>query len=122
MKVVDNLKYKDFQTIVKLTKEVEEYLLENKIDLKLSSRIPSVQYWYENDLLPFSRLKDEDIKDFELIYCGIIERPEEYESLGNIMKKFKLKKEDVVFDGSVTLLELKNICVRWIVIKSKRLL
>ncbi|MCK4647570.1 hypothetical protein KAT24_01415 [Candidatus Pacearchaeota archaeon] len=118
MKVVDRLEYKNFQTIVKLTKEVEGFLLKNNIDLKLSSRIPSAQYWYENNLFPLNRLKDKDIKNFELIYCGIIERPEEYESLENIMKKFKLTKEDVVFDGSVTLLELKDTFVRWILIKA----
>jgi hypothetical protein len=116
MKTVDKLEYKNFQTIVKLTKEVEKFLLKNNIDLRLSSRIPNSQYWYEN--LLFEHLKGKKHNKFELIYCGIIEKPEEYESLESIMKRLKLTKEDVVFDGSVTLLELKDTFVRWIVVKT----
>lgn len=115
MKVVDNIQYQDFETVVKVTKEVEEFLSKNKINLKLSSRISDHKYWYEN--LLFKHTNDKTQKKFELIYCGIIEKPEEYESVENIIEKLKLKKKDVIFDGSLTLIEFKNTFVRWLVIK-----
>ena len=116
MRVVDNIKYEDFETVVKLTKEVEDFLFENTIDFKLSSKIPSPQYWYEKLLFP--HLKDKKHKKFELIYCGIInEKPETYESKESIIERLKIK-EDIVFDGSTTLIEIKPTLtsVRWIVI------
>jgi len=113
MRVVDTIEYKDFRTTVKITKEVEKFLLKNHIDLKLSSRIPSAEYWYENLLFEHFRGKTQD--NFELVYCGIIEKPEEYESLESIQERLKLEKDNVIFDGSTTLLEIKPTLVRWVV-------
>lgn len=116
METVGELNYEDFRTVVKLTDEVRDFLLRNKIGLDLSSRIPNTEHWYKNQL--FEHLKDKRHKQFDLIYCGIFDNSKEYLPLENIVEELNLKKEDILFDGSVALLELKNKFVRWIVVKS----
>ena len=115
MKKIDVIQYNGFETGVKITEDVEAFLLDNNIDLKLSSRIPSAEYWYER--LLFHHLKDRSYKKFELIYCGIIENPDEYESLENIIAKIKVERENIVFDGSLSIPELKSVFIRWVVVR-----
>ena len=109
-----DISYKGFNTSIKIVKDVRDFLSKNNLLVNLISKIPNPRYWYEN--LLFFHLKDKDHKNFELIYCGIIEQSDEYESLESIIKRLKIKETKVVFDGS-TSISNSSYLVRWIVIK-----
>ncbi|MDP2925444.1 MAG: hypothetical protein Q8N99_03665 [Nanoarchaeota archaeon] len=126
MQKIDELRYGPFLTHVKITPEVREFFEKNneKINLKLTS---SADEWYQSWLLKYldrdkDGIPDESFgKEFELIYCTIIENPEDYFEIDYILGEFNIKKDRLIFEGSIEILDGNNsskFWARWILLKA----
>lgn len=126
MEVIDTLRYGDFCTIVKITDEVKMFFENNGI-ADLTKDMNSDE-WYQGWLLKYLDKNKDGIpdsefgKEFELIFTRIIQNPEDYQDLENILEDLEIDRDQVIFDGSKTVFadsdpEKTKFWIRWIVIK-----
>mgnify|MGYP003996097391 FL=1 len=88
--------------------------------------------WYQSWLLKHLD-KDKDGvpdlrfgKDFKLIYSNLIQNPEDYMDVEDILEELGLSEDDLIFDGSKTIFkdvltdaQKTKFWVRWIVVKKR---
>ena len=120
---INHFRYGKFTTEVKASKLVLDFAGE---DVQLTKEIDSDD-WYRSWLLKLDLDKDGKVddkfgKDFELIYCGIIENPEDFLEKEVIAEEWNIKEEDILHDGSQAIFddpENKNtkFWIRWIIKK-----
>ena len=106
MKQVAKLTYGGFNTSVKLTDDVREYLSKKKHYFDLSQNLPSAKYLFERVL------QNPEHKKFDLIYCGIFDDFKQYEAIDVIKERLQLK--SIVWDGST---RYGDFFARWVIIK-----
>ncbi|MBD3252444.1 hypothetical protein GF386_01810 [Candidatus Pacearchaeota archaeon] len=127
MEKIGELKYGPFTTTVNVTKDVKVFFENGEVN-DLIEGINSKE-WYQSWLLKYldkntDGLPDEEFgKDFELIYTGIIENPEDYQEVDEIIENFGIDKERFIFDGSKTIFQKDpsktKFWVRWIVVRKQ---
>lgn len=124
---IGEFNYSEFKTEVLITKDVKEFFKENE-DINLTKDFDS-DSWYQGWLLKYLD-KDKDAvpdlkfgKYFQLIYCGIIQNPEDFLEAEDILEKLKIEQNKLIFDGSTGLAENNpadnktKFWVRWIVVR-----
>ncbi|HLD55230.1 MAG TPA: hypothetical protein VJB35_03140 [Candidatus Nanoarchaeia archaeon] len=110
---VGNIKYKDYNTLVKISNSVKKLLEDVNLDLDLTKRFPNAEYFYENFLFIKPNLRKH--KNFELIYIDVFEDDSTCLSLGKIKENLSCK---ILLDGSLTNFESGKM-IRWVVIESQ---
>ena len=120
--IINHFRYGPFTTQVKASKLVLDFVGE---EINLTKDI-DVDKWYRGWLLELDDDKDGavDVKygtEFELIYCWIIENPEDFLEKDAIAEELGIKEEEIISDGSFEI--NKNIVnntkfwIRWIIKK-----
>jgi len=121
MEKIKELSYGSFTTEVMVAPEVKSFLGFEIHVLDFNS-----DEWYRGWLLTYldkdkDGVPDEEFgKNFELIYCGIIENPEDYLDIDDLCEDLNIKKEQVIFDGSKTVSKIadkQKFWIRWLVKK-----
>lgn len=115
---IGKIEYKDFMTTVRILSDVKKEVLTKQSEVDLTRHIRGAREWYEREV--FRYVPDRSVKKLDLIYCGVIEKAWDHESLEVISKKLDIKKTDILFDGATPLPGTHpEILLRWIVIESK---
>src|SRR3989339_142505 len=97
---VGNIKYKNYNTLVKISNSVKKLLEEVNLDLDLTKRFPNSEYFYEN---------------FELIYLDVFEDDSTCPSLEKIKENLSC---EILLDGSLKNFESGKM-IRWIVVENE---
>jgi len=123
MQKIEEFSYGKFKTDIKITDEVRDFFESNEEKINLLDNFNSDE-WYQGWLLKFldknkDGIPDEEFgSDFEMIFCSIIENPEDYVNYEDILEEFDISKDRYIGDGSMEYLEGKTrLWVRWIIIK-----
>jgi hypothetical protein len=120
--IINHFRYGPFTTQVKASKLVLDFVGE---EINLTKDI-DVDKWYRGWLLELDDDKDGAVDskygtEFELIYCWIIENPEDFLEKDAIAEELGIKEEEIISDGSFEI--NKNIVnntkfwIRWIIKK-----
>ena len=119
---INHFKYGPFTTTVKASKLVLDFVEE---DTQLTKNI-NVDKWYRGWLLNLDDDKDGKVDekygtDFELIYCWIIENPEDFLEKDMIAEELGIREEDIIDDVSFEInKKITNntkFWIRWIIKK-----
>ncbi|HIG93983.1 MAG: hypothetical protein QT05_C0002G0009 [archaeon GW2011_AR13] len=110
---VGNIKYKNYNTLVKISNSVKKLLEEVNLDLDLTKRFPNSEYFYENFLFLKPHLRKH--KNFELIYLDVFEDDSTCPSLEKIKENLSC---EILLDGSLKNFESGKM-IRWIVVENE---
>ncbi|MBT4165405.1 hypothetical protein HOE04_00010 [archaeon] len=130
MQQINTLRYGPFTTEVFVRDNVNEFLQEGDEVVDLTDF--DQDEWYQSWLLKHLD-KDKDGvpdlrfgKDFKLIYSNLIQNPEDYMDVEDILEELGLSEDDLIFDGSKTIFkdvltdaQKTKFWVRWIVVKKR---
>ncbi|MBR9705502.1 hypothetical protein GOV14_00555 [Candidatus Pacearchaeota archaeon] len=124
LQIIDHFSYGPFMTVVKASRLVLDFL--EGEDIELTKNI-DVDEWYRGWLLTLDKNKDGCVdkefgEDFELIYCGVIENPEDFMDKESIAEDLDIIEENILSDGSQPIFEntdnkVARFWVRWIIVK-----
>ena len=131
MHSIKTLIYGPFSTEVILTGEVKEFFQEESESAKLSNLTSfDSDEWYQVWLLKYLDKDKDGIPDpqfkneFKLIYTNVIQNPEDYQDIEDILEELNIPQENLIFEGSKTIfednkndLQKTKFWVRWIVVK-----
>lgn len=127
MEKIRELIYGPYTTEVYITENVKEFLKGLDIDDILFKSFDSDE-WYQGWLLRYLDKDKDSIPDkeflyeFQMIYCGIIQNPEDYFDAEDILLDLEIDPDNLIFDGSITINEnpqtnKTKFWIRWIVVK-----
>ncbi len=132
MKQINILTYGGFNTEVLITEEVGEFFENSNNKDPVNLITFDSDEWYQKWLLRYldedkDAVPDEKFgKEFRLIYTNMIQNPEDYQDVEDILEGLGIPQENLIFDGSKTIYEKGTVdvvglktkfWVRWIVVK-----